>query len=397
MNEPPRQETSRFFTPLESLRGLAALSVVVFHAVWTNPITSLRFFQNGPLMVDFFFVLSGFVICHSYGPRLRTFQDVLCFMWLRLGRLYPLHLAFLLVFLGFEVAKLVVQTKLGIIADKPAFTVNDGYSFLTNLLLIQSLGLHKSLTYNYPSWSISTEFYTYLVFAAARTLISSDRLFALVSLVIVGASTALLLAVGIVSLADAGYDVGFFRCTAGFFIGVLVCCIYYATRRADAPRAPSWLGALSFVALVLTVVFLSLIDPAGRGTYFMPLLSAAVVLTIVLWPSRRVSAALSIAPLQWLGRVSYSLYMTHAALVWIITQFLTVIFKFPKIELEDGHGVATPALTGVVILLLYVVAVMLLSQVTFRFIEAPLRRRSRVLASKWFDTKAAPSAAPARG
>jgi len=64
-----------FFVPLESLRGVAALIVVVYHAVWLNPVTNSRFFMNGALMVDFFFVLSGFVIFHSYGDRLSSFRD----------------------------------------------------------------------------------------------------------------------------------------------------------------------------------------------------------------------------------------------------------------------------------------------------------------------------------
>ena len=94
------KEATKFFAPLESLRGLAALVVVIFHAVWTNPVTGLHFFRNGSLMVDFFFVLSGFLITHSYGGKLRSFTECVRFLFLRIGRLYPLHLAFLLVFLA---------------------------------------------------------------------------------------------------------------------------------------------------------------------------------------------------------------------------------------------------------------------------------------------------------
>ena len=91
-----------FFVTLESLRGIAALIVVVYHAVWLNPVTQSRFFSNGALMVDFFFVLSGFVICHSYGDRLLNLRDFGRFLWLRLGRLYPLHFALLMVFVLIE-------------------------------------------------------------------------------------------------------------------------------------------------------------------------------------------------------------------------------------------------------------------------------------------------------
>src|SRR6201996_4654585 len=215
MSQAPETGGPRFFVSLESLRGIAALAVIVYHAEWYNPITPLRFFQNGPLMVDLFFVLSGFVIYHSYGTRLRSAREVARFLWLRIGRLYPLHLTFLIVFLGIEVFKRVTHHE--------AFTINNGYSFLTNLLLLQSMGLHRALTYNYPSWSISTEFYAYVLFAIVCALTRTVRIFTVVAVLIVAASIATLLAVGVVSLGDAGFDFGYFRCTLGFFTGVLTC------------------------------------------------------------------------------------------------------------------------------------------------------------------------------
>src|SRR5580700_6668773 len=101
------QDTKPFFGGLESLRGVAALIVVFLHIKWANPLTSLLFFRNGYLMLDLFFVLSGFVICHNYGRKIGNTGDVGHFMFLRFGRLYPLHLFCLIVFLGIEVAKYI--------------------------------------------------------------------------------------------------------------------------------------------------------------------------------------------------------------------------------------------------------------------------------------------------
>lgn len=101
--------SKQFFGELESLRGIAALTVVLFHVNqlhWINPVTTHRFFGNGGLMVDLFFVLSGFVICHNYSQKIRSLKNIGRFMFLRLGRLFPLHFFFLLVFLGVEIAKL---------------------------------------------------------------------------------------------------------------------------------------------------------------------------------------------------------------------------------------------------------------------------------------------------
>ena len=403
MSTPLSGQAPRFFAPLESLRGLAALIVVVYHAVWTNPVTALNFFQNGALMVDFFFVLSGFVIFHSYGHKLRSWGQIGRFLWLRVGRLYPLHLAFLLVFLGIEFAKLMAEKHFGVYADKPAFTVNSGYAFLTNLLLIHSLGLHRSLTYNYPSWSISTEFYAYVLFAAVRSIFFTTRQFVIVALAIIALSAGVLFWLNIVPLASAGFDFGFFRCCAGFFLGALTYCLYAricairssARKSADAAISPasrarahdiahSSLSWLSAATLGVTILVLSLIDPNGRWTYVLPPLSACVILTIVLWPLPVLQNLLSSRPLVWLGRVSYSLYMVHAAVVWATTQLLTLVLKFPKIELEDGHGVATPSAVGLVVLAGYVIVVLVLSHFTYHWIEEPFRNRSRKAAERWF-------------
>ena len=53
------------------MRGIAALTVVLFHAFWVNPLRNLSWVHNTYLMVDLFFVLSGFVICHAYAHRIR--------------------------------------------------------------------------------------------------------------------------------------------------------------------------------------------------------------------------------------------------------------------------------------------------------------------------------------
>lgn len=93
---------------LESVRGVAALLVFLSHVPnWYGPFHQIAFIRNGGLMVELFFVLSGFVIFSTYGARIATFRDVVRFQFLRFGRLYPVHLTFLLLFVGFEFLKLL--------------------------------------------------------------------------------------------------------------------------------------------------------------------------------------------------------------------------------------------------------------------------------------------------
>ncbi len=65
---------------------------MIGHVRWTSAISTLPPFANISLWVDFFFVLSGFVIAHAYLDRLRTGLGLGTFMVRRFARLYPLHL-----------------------------------------------------------------------------------------------------------------------------------------------------------------------------------------------------------------------------------------------------------------------------------------------------------------
>lgn len=90
--------TSRRFVVLDSLRGICALMVTLYHLNTYSIVKELPFFINAYLFVDFFFVLSGFVIATNYQARLAAGFGIQKFMLPRFGRLYPLYLAVLVCF-----------------------------------------------------------------------------------------------------------------------------------------------------------------------------------------------------------------------------------------------------------------------------------------------------------
>ena len=142
------------------MRGLAALLVVVNHIPQWNSSFDIAIFNNGYLMVDLFFVLSGFVIFSAYGSRICSGRELAQFQFLRLGRLYPVHLLFLLVFAAIEVAKYIAQTRLAIASPNSVpFQVNNVGTFMQNIFLVQSVLPNRPTSFNIPSWSISVEFY----------------------------------------------------------------------------------------------------------------------------------------------------------------------------------------------------------------------------------------------
>jgi peptidoglycan/LPS O-acetylase OafA/YrhL len=86
------------FVVLDSWRGIAALLVVLFHGRYQSHIYAVPLIRHGWLAVDFFFVLSGFVISYAYGRRIATGRDLGVFLIRRTGRIWPLHVFMLAAF-----------------------------------------------------------------------------------------------------------------------------------------------------------------------------------------------------------------------------------------------------------------------------------------------------------
>jgi peptidoglycan/LPS O-acetylase OafA/YrhL len=91
---------SKRFVVLDLYRFLAAMGVFFFHfaELSRNP-SLLNRVEHFQLFVDFFFVLSGFVIARTYRDSVRDVSEITTFLWRRIARIYPLHVLMLLVFL----------------------------------------------------------------------------------------------------------------------------------------------------------------------------------------------------------------------------------------------------------------------------------------------------------
>ena len=158
-------DTSRL-AALDGLRGIAAAIVLFHHVSWPSHITGLTFFTNGYIVVDLFFVLSGYIISRKYMWAIADTSGALRFTCLRFFRLYPLHLFVLLLLVAFECAKLVLINVFGFSeGNSPPFTGTESIPLLlANLVMIQSMNVASFVSWNGPSWSISGEMLAYLAF-----------------------------------------------------------------------------------------------------------------------------------------------------------------------------------------------------------------------------------------
>ncbi len=163
--------TNKYLSNLTPLRGIAALLTVLFHVdlvlssfgghLLDGKVSSIL--NRMYLMVDFFFVLSGFILCYVYAKNFEgpvNGQDFKKFTIARFARVYPLHLFSLLLTTLFLFLLHHWGAKVPPVIDAE----NSVYSFITNLFLLHSMNLHQWFTFNHASWSISTEWWMYMLF-----------------------------------------------------------------------------------------------------------------------------------------------------------------------------------------------------------------------------------------
>ncbi|HEX4848787.1 MAG TPA: acyltransferase [Novosphingobium sp.] len=270
---------ARRFEMLDAYRGIAALAVLFYHAGAQAPLLAPR----GYLGADLFFILSGFVLAHAYGARLRGGLGLAGFIRLRLIRIYPMFLmsAVLgaLLFHGSPLMLLMLPTPSA-----------DGLLFHANA----------------PLWSVTFE----LLISLGYCLLA-PRL-GLRGLLGIAAVTGLVLARGI--LTHDGADLGAFAATAGlglirtaydFTIGVLLHRAYLARLRAPVT------GTIG-LALPVVLVLVLLVDPAGRAWWDIATIGA-------LFPALVWLGACTALPRpalgERLGGISYPLYCIHAPIV----------------------------------------------------------------------------------
>lgn len=361
---------------LDSWRGIAALAIVAFHFRTTVGLNGLSLFDGMYLFVDFFFVLSGFVISSAYGERLRNGYSVARFMWLRLGRVYPLHLAILLAFIAMQV--MVTYPRSGDWFPAP----NESFdTVLANLALVHSLNTFDFLTWNKPSWSISVEFYTYLLFALAAAR-AGQRTW-LIGLGVIAAAPLFLLVFNHGKNIDATATFGIVRCLYGFAVGVLAWEV-----RLRWPESRTFLRSrpftASFAELALAAIVLMFVATVGTTAWSLlaPMVFGAAVLVFAA-EGGALSRVLTLRPFVLLGTVSYSVYMVHMLILsWWLYFVRAVLFKLggPQLfqavqDFTERHVfLAGQNWTGLVLMLAVVV---LASWVTYTLIERPGREWSR--------------------
>ncbi len=371
----PATAHSGRFEALDGWRGICACFVVLYHVHAHSPIYSWSLVRNSYLFVDFFFVLSGFVISWNYGSRLGSWSGVRRFLVLRLGRVYPLHLFMMLCFVAWETARLLVGQASG---ETPPFTSGALPSaVLSNLLLVQSLNIHDGLTWNGPSWSISTEFWAYVIFAAVSLWLGMRNWMLLLAALVLPVLLSMLSTTGM----DTTYDWGLLRCVLGFALGV-ACHRVHGLLPAAGVRARPAAMTLAELLAVAGVVGYVAVAGTSAWSFLAPFVFALAVLLFAM-EAGLVSRLLRAPLMKWLGKLSYSIYLTHFFFVMslpIVFKKLTHLDLWAPMTLPDGQQLLAFGRNDLQGALFYAAALactIAFSAFTYRWIETPGREWTR--------------------
>lgn len=341
------------FVALDGLRGVCALAVVLHHYPGRWVVPGAVIWENGWVFIDFFFVLSGFVMMHVYGHRLSSVPDLATFAWRRFWRLWPLHVAMLL---PWAVIALVGPRRLvGFSADCCRLEDLPAHLALLN-------GFVSRDSWNHPAWSVSTEFVVYLLFAGISLLTPRRKLIAV----------AVVAAISVAWLSGFVDHMTVWRTLIGFCLGVLG---YGLHTRLPAWSASAWTAAE--VGIVLAVGFGAASLAGGPAELLLPFLFTGGVLVFARGEGQ-LSRLLSGRAGAWLGRISFSIYLTHFFIL-LMALSLASSWGFAEVFMAPGDHlmVRMGAVESAVILITSLLAIVGISALTERFIERPLYRWAR--------------------
>jgi len=361
---------NEYFSALDGFRGLLALFVAIYHTVWFSNINGLVFFANGTVMIDLFFALSGFLMFHIYDGKLKNNNDTKAFLKRRFARLYPLHIFMLAVFVLFAVIRLAAH-KVGIatheVGEILPFTPGaeeNWLSLLSHITLTHAAGVNDSLTFNYPAWTISAEFFAYFAFILIMLWARPKRFMHFAVLGGVAVSLYVILS-RLKPDMNITYDYAVLRCLAGFFIGMIAAKCYAYVRPKVVNMSPknrySVFSVLEVIVLVSSTLFI--IYCGGKLQFFVaPFLLAFIF--IFAFDGGIVSTVMSTKLFHYLAKISYSTYMTHVIIAIGFDIFIKVALVKVLPEWNEGWG-------GDILLLVYLCVVIGVSHLTYRYVELP--------------------------
>ncbi|MFT4253609.1 MAG: acyltransferase [Caulobacter sp.] len=360
--------TKSHYVILDGLRGVASLMVVVFHLfeAYSGGVPQRQIINHGYLAVDFFFLLSGFVIAYAYDDRWAAGQGGMSqwsFWKRRLVRLQPMIVIGGLVgaaLLGFQHWSLFPKLD-AVTTWQVVGVLLLGFLMIPLTPAAEIRGWGEIYPLNGPQWSLFYEYVANLLYAVGLRKLSNRWLGALVALSAVALVWLLVLGprgdvIGGWALDANGVRIGLTRVMFPFFAGVLLMRL----GKRIKVRHGFWLCSLLLVAAFSLPRFGGTERLWLNGLYEAACIILLFPLIVAIGAGEKDATGPSLRIARVFGDLSYPLYITHYPLIYIYTGW--VIDR--KIPAAQG------ALVGAGVL----VAAVAMAWICLKLIDEPARR-----------------------
>jgi peptidoglycan/LPS O-acetylase OafA/YrhL len=380
---------------LAGARAFPPLMVVMFHFSEGHHYSGWRvldyFATRGYLWVEFFFVLSGFILTHAYWSRLKDLlqrSGYLAFLRARLIRLYPLHLFMLLLLLAAVAGLRVLAAQGGYLSifDMPYHQDVSVRGFCLSLFLVHAWNSMPSLTWNGVSWFVSVEFALCLLFPILLWLAEGKlwRGFALI-----GCGLAGLLALLFTSKhgLDITFHNGVLRGLSDFTIGVGMAVLFRRVKTQD--RLPDWVHSVLQILLLLLLLYA--VTHTGWSHTRMDIFTVLPLMVLVFalaFDRGIVARGLQMRLPQLLGEWSYAVYLGQTAWLLAIRFFEQRLYPPPDAIVL---GLRFSALIWWLEPVCLVIICILWGGLLAEFIEQPAAARLRNLFGRRLDPQSIPT------
>jgi peptidoglycan/LPS O-acetylase OafA/YrhL len=369
---------------LTALRGIAALLVAIlhFHFFLGNivPSHTTGLVDKFYLMVDLFFILSGFIICYVYCDTFNTkikLHDYQTFLTARFARIYPLHCLTLITEVFIFIFILSVD-KFDLLPKwhQHLYRLD---AIPIQLTFLQTVGIFNFDTWNAPAWSLSAEWWAYIIFPLLFIPISRFKLkwIPIFSILVISMwlSIEFFLSplqpflnypanAANISL-DVNWHYGTLRGITGFAAGMIIWRLYNLfIHRLKNTRINDYI-ILGATLLVLLSMHFKWYDTITVTIFSIIIFFAAL-------GGDKMNKFFSIGCFQKLGDWSFSIYIWHMVVINLITTCF-LINRTDPIEgiLKPFNDVGS---IKYVLLILFLILVSIIGSLSYKFIEKPTRK-----------------------
>lgn len=332
---PGNVESSRFEL-LDVARGIAALGILMFHA-YPVPIFSTLY-----TLVDFFFVLSGFVLAPSY-LRVNTFGEASRFLADRAFRLFPMAIATLIFVVGIQI---IVDIKHIVLDERNSSRIDTSFVTLFAAFGLLQIFSHSATLLNYPLWSLSAEWLSNF-FVVSRPIFKRYN-------------SSFFLVIGCFFIwhfqsSDNGWEEQFGRAISGFYFGIILRQI---RNRMSLGARYRLIASLALVVFInITIYFMG-----SKFSYLSPLTYGLLIIQLSCIDIRSKSTLSKVA--SFMGRYSYGFYAWHFPLLSISAILIEKAFV-------QFYGSSTIS-QHLTVLLCFTLTVTF-THLTLKYLETPLR------------------------